>query len=115
MELHVKATQLDLTPSINTYLKDKIGSLAKFLKEWDKEGVAEVWVEIGRTTKHHHKGPVFRAEADIHLPKKVLRAEHEDWDVRIAIDKVREKLHREISTYKEKTKTLQRKAKIDHK
>jgi len=111
MKLHIKGTKIDLTPAIKKYLDDKIGSLSKYLKEWDREGVAEIWVEIGRTTRHHQKGDVYRAEADIKLPGKILRAEHEDWDVRVAIDNIRQKLQRDIRRYKEKARALRRKTK----
>ena len=100
MKLNLKATGLDLTPSIKEYCDEKIGSLTKFVKRYDAEGTAEVWLEIGRTTKHHHKGPVFRAEADLRLPGKILRAEQEDTDVRAAIDRIRTKLRLEILKYK---------------
>ena len=100
MKLNLKATGLDLTPSIKEYCDEKIGSLAKLVQRFDAEGAAEVWLEIGRTTKHHHKGPVFRAEADLRLPGKVLRAEQEDIDVRAAIDRIRTKLRLEILKYK---------------
>jgi len=35
------------------------------------------------------------------LPGKVLRAEHEDWDARVAVDQMKDKLKREIIKYKE--------------
>jgi len=101
MKINIKSTNLDLTPALKEYIEDKIGSVKKFLERWDPEGVVEAWVEVGRTTKHHHKGNVFRAEADLRVPGKVLRAEDEDFDIRVAIDRVRDKLKREIEKYKE--------------
>ena len=101
MKIDIKATNLDLTEVLKEYVEEKIGALAKFLKRWDPEGVVEAWVEIGRTTKHHHKGNVFRAEADLRVPGKVLRAEDEDFDIRVAVDRVRDKLKREVKKYKE--------------
>ncbi|MBI4119429.1 MAG: ribosome-associated translation inhibitor RaiA [Parcubacteria group bacterium] len=108
MKISIKSTHLELTPAINAYVEDKIGSLAKFVRDWDKEGVAEVHVEIARTTEHHHKGPIYRADADMRLPGKILRAEHEDWDIRVAIDQVKNKLQQEIKTYKGKLNTFKR-------
>ena len=103
MKINVKATGLDLTPSLKVYIESKIGSLAKFVKRFDMTGEAEVWLEVARTTRHHHKGDVFEAEADIRLPKKILRAVHDDVDIRIAIDKLRSKLRLEIEKYKTRT------------
>jgi len=101
MKISIKATNLDSTPALKEYVEDKIGALGKFIKRWDLEGAVEIWLEVGRTTKHHNKGDVFRAEADLRLPGKILRAEEQDSDVRVAIDRVRDKLKREIEKYKE--------------
>ena len=101
MHINIKATNLDLTPALKEYIEEKIGSVKKILSRWDTEGVAEAWVEVGRITEHHHKGDVFRAEANIRVPGKILRAEDEDWDARVAIDRVKDKLKREAEKYKE--------------
>ena len=101
MKINLKATELDLTPALREYIERKIDSLSRFLKRWDAEGAVEIWVEVARTTRHHHKGNVFRAEADLRLPGKVLRAEDEDRDIRTAIDRIKDKLKREIEKYKE--------------
>lgn len=101
MKINIKSTNLELTPALREYLEEKIGMLKKFLKRWEAEGVTEIWVEVGRTTRHHQKGEVFRAEADLRVPGKVLRAEEESFDVRAAIDKMRDTLKREIIKYKD--------------
>ncbi len=102
MEINIKATNLDLTPSIREYVEEKIGSLDKFLKKFEKEGEIKILVEIARTTKHHKSGKVFYAEATFSLRKKVFRAENSNDDVRLAIGEVRNKLQQEIKKYKEK-------------
>ena len=101
MKINTRTKDLDLTPSIRTYIDQKIGSLSRFVKSFDKEGLVEIWLEISRTTKHHRRGNVYRAEADLHLPGKILRAESENWDMRVAIDEIKDKLQREIKKYKE--------------
>lgn len=106
MKIDIKTSQLDLTPALRQYITDKIGSLAKFVKRWEHEGDIEVWVEVDRTTHHHHKGNVFRAVADVRLPKHVVRAEEYHADVRAAIDGVKDKLKTELIKYKEKTEGL---------
>ena len=100
MKIHIKATNLELTPSLKEYVEEKIGSVSKLIKKWDMDDSIEVRVEIGRTTNHHHKGDVFRAEADMRLPGKILRAEDENADMHAAIDKVENILKREIDKYK---------------
>lgn len=101
MQINIKATNLELTPAIRQYIEIKIGSLEHFLKRFENKSEIEVFVEIARTTKHHYKGDVFYAEAIFSLGQKILRAEHSDWDIRIAIDRVKDKLQQEIKKYKE--------------
>lgn len=102
MKINIKATKLDLTPAIKEYIEIKIGSVSHFIKRFESGGEAEISVEIARTTKHHHKGDVFYAEANLKLPKKTIRAEHSDFDIRVAIDNVKKILKEEVSKYKEK-------------
>jgi len=101
MKIDIKGTNIDLTGPLKEYILKKIGQLHKFLGQIDKDHEVEARVEVGRTTEHHHKGKVFRAEANIKVPGKLLRAEYEDFDIRIAIDKVRDILKREIEKYKD--------------
>ena len=100
MKLDIKATNLDLTPAIREYVEIKIGSLGRFLKRFELENEIKVFVEIARTTRHHRSGNVFCAEASFSIGKKLLRAEYSDWDIRLAINKVKDKLQREIKKYK---------------
>lgn len=103
MILQIKGTNIELAVSLKEYVERKIGSLDRFLKRWETEGEIEAWLEIGRTTRHHQKGNVFRAEVTIRMPGKiVLRAEEEDSDVRAAIDNVRDRIFHELERYKEK-------------
>jgi putative sigma-54 modulation protein len=102
MKISIKATNLELTPAIHEYIETKIGSLDHFLKRFESEGEIKVSVEIARTTKHHKSGNVFYAEVTFSIGKKLLRAEHSDFDIRVAIDKVKDKLQQEIKKYKEK-------------
>ncbi|HVM76890.1 MAG TPA: ribosome-associated translation inhibitor RaiA [Candidatus Paceibacterota bacterium] len=101
MKINITKTS-DLTPSLMTYIEDKLGGLAKFVKHFDETGEAEIWLEISRTTEHHRKGNVFKAAADLRLPKKILRAEEYAEDIRVAIDRARNTLHLEIEKYKTK-------------
>jgi len=95
-------TTIDRTPSLENYIERKLAPLSKFIREFDETGEAEVWIEISRTTRHHRKGEVFFAAADLRLPKKILRAEEYAEDVRTAIDRVKDTLRLEIEKYKEK-------------
>jgi len=111
MRIHIKTTQLESTPSLETYIDRKLENISRLLKNIDKDGVAELWLEVGRTTRHHHKGLVFRAEADLKLPGKVLRAVEENIDIRTALDLMKDKLHLEIEKYK--TKLIRRPRRVE--
>lgn len=102
MNIHIKATNLDLTSAMTEYINEKIGSLDKFVRHFERRG-GEVLarVEIARTTKHHEKGPVYRAEVNLDMTSKsIARAEHEDWDIRVAITEVKDKLKHILSKAK---------------
>lgn len=101
MQIHIKATNLELTDALKEYADAKVGGLATYLSRWEKEGEVETWVEVARTTNHHKKGDVFSAVIDVRLPGKTLRASETEWDVRIAIDRAHDTLQREITKYKE--------------
>lgn len=102
MQINIKATELELTPSLKTYVENKLGVLSKLLAKMERESESEMFVEVGRTTRHHHRGPVFRAEANLRLPGKMIRAEHVDLDLRVAVDRLRDKLRLEIEKFKTK-------------
>ena len=102
MNITIKKT-LDVTPSLETYIEEKLAPLAKFVKALDRDGEVELKLEVSRTSKHHRKGEeVFMARADLRLPGKILRGEASASDIRKAIDEVRDMLHMEIKKYKEK-------------
>lgn len=105
MKFMIKATNLDLTPSIERFIEEKLGVLERFLKAFESEGEIELRVEIARTTRHHRHGDIYRAEANLRLPHQLLRAEHEDIDVRTAIDHLKPILRIEIDKYKTKHET----------
>ena len=107
MQIIVKATNLDLTPAISDYIEAKIDPLGRFIKKFETKSEIKTEVEIARTTKHHRHGNIFYAEINLHLQRKILRAEHSDWDIRIAIDKARDKMQQEIKKYKEASTSME--------
>jgi len=97
MKISIKATGIELTPAIEAAVEEKIGGLDKFLG-----GIIDAVVEVGKSTKHHQKGPYFRAEADLRVSGKIIRAEAETEDLYMAITKLKDELQQEIKKYKEK-------------
>ena len=108
MRINIKATNIKLDEALKIWVEKKIGEIEKFLvdfgsKKYFKEKPnLEVKVEIGKTTRHHLKGEVFRAEAQLYLPKQIIRAEAISEDLRDAINQVKDELQREVKRYKGK-------------
>jgi putative sigma-54 modulation protein len=98
MQIDIKGTNLELTQAIKDYVNEKIGSLEKFFDQ-----ILEAKVEVGLTTKHHQKGKIFRAEANLEVPQKhIIRAEAEREDLYMAINEVKDELQIQLKKYKEK-------------
>lgn len=101
MKLIVKATNLELTPALNAFIEQKFAQIDKFFKKiTTKESVLRI--EVARTTKHHKKGPVFYAEANLEGFGGMLRATASNWNIRVAVNETKEKLKYEIGQRKEK-------------
>ena len=99
MQIDIEATNIELTPPLREYVEKKIGRLSKFLTRFDSDSI-HVKVEVARLTRHHRHGDVYHAEANLHFPGGMLRAEHRSDDIRVSIDKVKKILQRRIRKYK---------------
>lgn len=103
IKIDIYTKDVELTPAIKEYVEKKVGSLEKF----SKNGIPfEVTVELDRTTHHHNKGLVFRAELQMQIPGGVIRAESTKEDLRAAIDEAKDNFERELRETKEKKKDL---------
>lgn len=101
MNINIKASGIDLTEPLKKYIDMKISSLDKYLKRYNPDSLGAD-VEVARTTTHHKRGEVFYAEVNlVGLPGKTLRATHQAPDIRMAIDKIKNILQREIQKYKD--------------
>jgi putative sigma-54 modulation protein len=107
MQISTKATNIELTPSISSYLEKKLLVLRRFVDPADESARAEV--EIERTTRHHRSGDVFRAEINMHVAGKNLRVESIKDDLYAAIDEMKDEITRELTSYKKRRITLVRK------
>lgn len=105
MKITIKATSVKLNSALEEYIQGKLSDLDKFVP---KIGYIEAWVEIGKPSKHHNKGDVFYAEADIKVPGKILRSQAESWDLKLAINEVKNELQKELKRYKESKIALER-------
>lgn len=110
MRLMLHAKNLELTPSIETFVNQKMDMIAKLFKPGDQ--LIEARVEIGKPSKHHQKGPVYYAEINLKIGGKLLRTTAEHFDLRTAIDFARDELERQIKKFKSKLSDTSRTPKI---
>ena len=106
MKINTKTKNFLLTPSITYYLEEKLNSLNRFLSRHENVFVD---VELAKTTRHHQKGDIYKAEINLKIPGHLIRAMAEEWDLRVAIDKVKDELQRKIKDNKEKKLSLYKK------
>jgi len=107
MRHNIKTKDVTLTPALSEYLEKKLSHLDKFITPEDMEAVM-CYVEIGKTTKHHKTGDVFRAEYNVHINGKTLRAVKEGFDLNAAIDLAHDEMENELRSYKTKKVSLLR-------
>lgn len=90
-----------LTPALRTFVEQKAEKLMRLTKTLGNDVL--IRIELGRTTEHHRKGKIFRAEINCDIPGirvGVLRAEVEHWDLRTAFEQAVEELVRQIEKFR---------------
>lgn len=114
MKIIIKTTNFELTPSLKKYIEEKLNILEKFVKIFRSEECfnhffgkgkprSEAWVEIGKTTLRHKRGPIFWAECQMRLPGKSIRSTAQSEDLKFAINEMKDGLQRELKQYKNKS------------
>lgn len=99
LKFHYKGTNMELTPSIVEYIEKKLKALEKFVEE-EVEALAKV--EVGKTTNHHQKGDIFRAEINLSLGDKQFRSVVTTGDLYSSIDGIKDEIVREVERAKRK-------------
>jgi ribosome-associated translation inhibitor RaiA len=113
MKVIIKTKNIKLNKTIKNFIEEKINDLEKFvpptifgggLDSFYGKGKprVEAWVEIGKETIHHKKGPVFWAECQMRFPKRSLRSTARAEDLKLAITEVKDELQKQLKQYKEK-------------
>ncbi len=90
---------MEMTEAISNYVQEKLMSLEKFCERYS---TCEVSAEVGKTSEHHQKGKIFRAEFMMTIPGVTLRAEAIEEDLYAAIDVAKDDLKRQLIAHKEK-------------
>ncbi|MFA6269952.1 MAG: ribosome-associated translation inhibitor RaiA [Candidatus Paceibacterota bacterium] len=103
MKINTKATAITLTPSISEYIGKKINMLDKFFKEQDE---VLVNIEVGKISKHHKSGEIFRAEIQVVSGGQTYYAESETEDLYASIDEVKDLIVYELTSSRKKALRL---------
>lgn len=102
MKYQLYAKNLELTEMLKKYLEHKLAKLDKFLTK-----AIKLEVELSRDSRHQ-TGPVFRAEFNLSVPKKLIRIEERDFNINSAIDKAVDQLVRQVEKAKDKNLTIRK-------
>ncbi len=107
MKINIKGTGIELTPSISEYVEKKVSMLEKYL---EAGADVVVQVEVGKSTKHHKHGEVFRAEIHLTGAGHDEYAVSEQADLYAAIDLVKDELAQELTRKKGRVRTITRRS-----
>ena len=108
MKTTIKATQFALTPAIETYIHDKLVRTVERLTKRSNTDSVMLAIEVAKTTRHHQKGDVWRAEAMLTVEGKTFRAETSGQHLQEAIDLLEPSIGGEIKRFKDKIGTLEK-------
>lgn len=96
MDIRITANNFSLTPSLRT-------SIGKQMEKLEQHRSDIIGITVALTVeKHHVKGEKYRADARVFLPGKDLFALVRATDMRIAIDRVAEKLESQLRRGKDR-------------
>lgn len=94
--INIKATNMDLTDAIREYVEKRLEATEKFFKETEPT----IYIELGKTTKHHKSGDFFKAEFNITVSGINYYTVAEEADLYEAIDEAKEEIIRQIKDKK---------------
>lgn len=103
MRINIKASGIELTPALSSYVNDKVAMLEKLLVN-DPAAYADV--EIGKRTHHHKTGDWFFGEINLHTGGRIIRHVEEESDLYAAIDKVKDGIAENLNNSEKKKNTL---------
>ena len=101
----IKTTHYSLTPDANEYLEEKLLSLEKLM---DSDAVVEI--ELGRITEGQLHGRIWRAECNIDVAGRVLRAVAIDETLHAAIDTMKDDIAAQLKKSNAKEASLMRRS-----
>lgn len=104
MQRQIKFTNVSHDQRLQAYAEEKLVHLEKFVRESNHSVLAVV--ELARTTGHHKTGDIFRAEINLTIDSKLLRAEATAADLFAALDLAKDEIVSELKRFYGKQDTL---------
>lgn len=105
--IKVKASSVEYTPKLRAYLESKLLQLDKLIPK--RASDAKYEIELGKATKHHKSGLIYRAEINLSYGSTMNRAVAVDTTIIRAIDAVKEEIKTELRKGRGKKKEEARK------
>lgn len=106
MNINIKTTAITLTPAISDYTNKRLDKISSLLQN---DPSVQCHVELAKTTGHHNKGDIFKAEIHLVGPGKNIYVSVEKDDLYAAIDIARDEVVNKLSSEKSKRVSMLRK------
>ena len=107
----LKATNIELTDAIGTYVDKILTAIEKHVDADDTSVLADI--EVGKTSRHHKSGDdIFRAEVNLHTRLGTFRAVSETGDLYAAIDDVKDEISQMLASKKRRRNDFLRKSNL---
>lgn len=101
MQLHIHSSGMQLTAAIKAMAEEKFGRLNRLLTRFEKSDLF-IDIELSKTTHHHNKGKIFRAEINVPIGRKQVFGAAESDDLYEAMDHCVNTAKRQLVKMKEK-------------
>lgn len=101
MRITIRRKNLEITPALQVYIESKLlKPIRRLISKTAGQELPILDMEFYRNTRHHRKGDVYHAEANLNIGRRAIRAKVDDVDMRSAIDLLEEELRRSILDFK---------------
>lgn len=101
-KIKVKASGIEYTDKLRALVEKKIPQLEKLLPKNATDAVFDI--ELGKATKHHKSGKIYRAEINLSYGSVVHRAEETSVTIEEAFEVTKDELKGELTKQRGKRK-----------
>jgi putative sigma-54 modulation protein len=108
MHIIITGVHIEITDAIRSYILDKVSSLEKLVPKDDTS--AKLTIELSKISNHHTHGEHYQAEALLHIRGKESTLKTTQEDLYKAVDVLKDMLSRDMSTHKDKERSLVRRS-----